>query len=582
MELKGIGVSPGIAVGEALVVEREAATAIRLLLPPEEVQGEVERLGEAVSASRRQLQAIRERLSQEAAAPHACIFEAHLLMLEDPLLLDRAVALVRSEHVNAAWALRTVSDELHARFEGLPDPYLRERSTDLEDVIGRILLNLRGASEAPSLSRLPGSYVIVAADLTPSEAADLDWERVLAVVIDAGSATYHTSILARSLGIPCVVGLEEATSRVPPGALVAVDGGRGLVVVEPSVPALDHYRATQERDRQEEQRLQATRALPAESRDGVRVHLRANAGFPDEAATALLYGAEGIGLFRSEYLLGRSRQWPSEDRQVEVYGRLLEQMRPHGVTVRLWDVGAGEFAPGAAPSPNPALGERALRLVLRNPEPYRLQVRALLRAGTRGGLRILLPFIAGPSDLDAALSLVDEARASLRRQGIECADDVPVGVNIEVPSAVLTADLLAPRVQFFGLGTNDLIQYLLAVDRVDPRVSGFYQPLHPAVLRSIRSVVEAAAVHDLPLVLCGEMAAEPLQALVAVGLGVRELSVTPSAIPRVKAAVRAAEVSFLREVTTSCLARSDVSEMESALRGILAGTAPAGDGETRA
>ena len=575
--LRGVGVSPGIAVGPALVVEREAVPVFRLLLAPGQVEAEVERLTSAVAASRRQLQAIKQRLSREADVPHAYIFDAHLLMLEDPLLQDRAVAIIREERVNAEWALRTVWEQLHGLFGEFSDAYFRERSTDLDDVLGRIQLNLGGAPDAPSLSRLPGSFVLVASDLAPSEAADLDWERVLALVVDAGSATDHTSILARSSGVPAAVGVIEATRLIPPGAQVVVDGSRGEVVVDPSPDELLEYRAAQEQDRLEDQRLQQTRTLPAVTRDGVSVRLHANIEFPDEAETALLYGAEGIGLFRSEYLLGRAPEWPAEERQVEVYRRLLDQMSPHPVTVRTWDVGADEMAPGGPTSPNPALGERALRLLRRNPGPFRTQIRALLRAGAHGPLRIMLPFVGGPSDLEAALALVAECRAELRAQGLEFEPRVPVGLILEVPSAAVTADLLAARVDFFSVGTNDLIQYLLAVDRTDPRVSALYEPLHPAVLRVIQEIVRAAGAEGLPLSLCGEMAADPLHALVLLGFGVRELSMSAAAIPRVKEAVRAVTIEAARDAALACLSLATACEIEAMLRHELADAlAPAG------
>jgi phosphoenolpyruvate-protein phosphotransferase (PTS system enzyme I) len=571
MELRGTGVSPGIAVGQALILDRERASIFRLVLSPESIEPEVQRLTRAVEASRAQLQSIKERLSREVGVPHAYIFDAHLLMLEDPLLLDRAVAVIRDEHVNAEWALRTVSDQLHALFDEFSDAYLRERSTDLDDVLGRIQLNLSGAADAPSLSRLPGSFVLVAADLTPSEAAELDWQRVLAVATDVGSSTYHTAIIARSLGIPAVVGLREATRRIPPGSLVVVDGTRGELVVEPSGPTLAGFRAVQERERKEEERLQGTRGLAAVTRDGEAVRLLANAEFAEEAATALLYGAEGIGLFRSEYLLGRAQKWPSEDHQIDVYRRLLDQMRPHPVTVRTWDVGLEEILPGGPTSPNPALGERALRLLRRSPEPFRVQLRALLRAGRHGPLRIMFPFASGPDDLRLALDLLDEVREELRRDDVPFGEDVPIGLTLEVPSAAATLDLLAPDVDFFSVGTNDLIQYMLAVDRTDPRVAALYQPLHPAVLRTIDHIVRTAEAHRVPLALCGEMAADPLQALVVLGLGVRELSMTPSAIPRVKAAIRGVRAERARSVARFCLSVGTPGEIEEVVRRDLLG-----------
>jgi phosphoenolpyruvate-protein phosphotransferase (PTS system enzyme I) len=296
------------------------------------------------------------------------------------------------------------------------------------------------------------------------------------------------------------------------------------------------------------------------------VHLRANVEFTEEAATAVVYGAEGIGLYRSEYLLGRSRRWPSEEEQVDAYRRLLDQMRPHPVTVRTFDVGLEELAPGSPSSANPALGERALRLLRRRPEPFRIQLRALLRAAVHGPMRIMFPFATGPADLRVALDLLSEARAELRRDHVAFAEDVPVGLNLEVPSAVLVADLLAAEVDFFSIGTNDLIQYLLAVDRADPRMAGLYQPLHPAVLRTIAEVVRAAEAHGLPVSLCGEMAADPLHALLLVGLGVRDLSMTPAAIPRVKSALRGIRVDHAREVARFCLSVPTAEEIESVLR----------------
>ncbi len=568
--MRGLGVSPGIAVGHALVVERRSVPIFRMPVAAEGVAGETARLQRAVQRSREQLVAIRERVSREVGRPHGYIFDAHLLMLEDPLLVERAAEVVRADHVNAEWALRTVSEQLRALFEAMSDAYLRERRTDLDDVLGRILLNLSGAGDAPSLSRLPGSFVVIADELLPSEAAELDWDRVLAVATDQGSPTHHTSILARSLGIPAVVGLVSASTDIPAGALVVVDGTRGELFLEPSAPMLAGFRATQERDRREDEALQSIRGVPCVTRDGVRIHLLANAEFPDEAETAVQHGAEGIGLFRSEYLLGRSGRWPSEEQQVEVYRRLLDRLRPWPVTVRTWDVGAEDLAPGGPTSANPALGQRASRLIGRDPAPFRAQLRALLRASDDGPLRVMFPFVAGPSDLRAVLDLLAEARASLRAEGRPCGDGLSVGVTLEVPSAAVTADLLAPDVDFFTIGTNDLIQYLLAVDRADPRVSALYEPLHPAVLRTIAGVVAAGAASGVPVSVCGEMASDPLQAVVLVGLGVRELSMSPGAIPRVKAVLRGIAADDARRLADAAMGLPTAAAIEAMLRRELA------------
>jgi phosphotransferase system enzyme I (PtsI) len=304
--------------------------------------------------------------------------------------------------------------------------------------------------------------------------------------------------------------------------------------------------------------------------DGVEVRLEANVEFPEEATTARLYGASGIGLFRSEYLLGRGLRWPDEEQQLDVYRRLVEQMHPHPVTVRTWDVGLDALGPTGPSSPNPALGERALRLLRRSPEPFRVQLRALLRAGHYGPVRIMFPFVCGPSDLRQALALLDEVKDELRAEGIAFRDDVPVGVNLEVPSAAVVADLLATEVDFFSVGTNDLIQYLLAVDRTDPRVSSLYEPLHPAVLRTLAQIAASARTHGRPVSVCGEMAGQPLEAVLLVGLGFRVLSMAPSAIPRVKAAVRAVRESDVRALAARCLGLATCAEIEALVRSELA------------
>jgi len=560
-------------MGKALIMERESVPVLRLPLAPGQIEHEVRRLSQAVEASRAQLQTVKDRLSGEVGVPHAYIFDAQMLMLEDPLLVDRSVGVIREDRVNAEWAVHTVSEQLHTLFDGFTDAYLKERSTDLDDVLGRIQLNLAGETDAPSLSRLPEPFVLVADDLTPSEAAGLDWKKVLAVVTDAGSRTYHTAIVTRSLGIPGVVGLKDASHRIPPGALVVVDGATGEVVVEPSGRALSGYRAAQKRDLKEERRLQETRDLAGVTRDGTPVRLRANAEFLDEAATAVLYGAEGIGLFRSEYLVARSREWPSEEQQLDVYRRLLEQMRPHPVTVRTWDLGPEDLGSPERSSPNPALGPRAFRLLSRAPDRFREQLRALLQAARHGPLRIMFPFLGGPSDLRTALGFFEEVRDGLRRDGVEFGEAVPVGIHIEVPSAALTADLLATEVDFFSVGTNDLTQYLLAVDRADPGTSSLTESLHPAVLRTVHGIVVAAERHQLSVSLCGEMAADPLQALVLLGLGVREFSMSPAAIPRVKAAVRGVTIAHVRDVARACLDLPTAGEIEATLRAEL-GTPP--------
>jgi len=573
VRLRGTGVAAGIAAGPALLVEQGRMQVFRLHLAPEGVGAEVARLEVAVETTRAQLGTIRDRLERSLGTPHAYIFEAQLLMLDDPLLVGRVVAVIEEEAVNAEWALRVVGSRLRERFEELGERSIAERRTDLDDVIGRIHSNLYGSPEdVPSLSRLPEEVVLVAGELPPSQAAELDWPRVLAVVTDAGSQTHHTAILARSLGVPAVVGTGDASKRIPNGALVVVDGTRGEVVIGADDEELARYHARAREEREASVRRQATRALEAITMDGVAVRLLANAEFPHEAEMARAVGAQGIGLFRSEYLLTRHQGWPTEARQVEIYERLLDRMAPFPVTVRTWDVGAEQLDGAEVSRANPALGERALRLLGRHPKPFLIQLRALLRAGLKGPLRIAFPFIGGPSDLDVALDLLAAARESLEREGLPYASGVPVGLNIEVPSAALTADLLGERVDFFSVGTNDLIQYLLAVDRSDPGVAALYQPLHPAVLRTLDGIARAAELADVELSVCGEMAADPLQALLLLGLGYRELSMGSAAIPGVKGALRRVSAEDARRAARLCLRRGSAAEVEAILNTELAGS----------
>jgi phosphoenolpyruvate-protein phosphotransferase (PTS system enzyme I) len=571
LRLRGAGVSAGVAIGPALVVEREATTIFRIGIGADAIPGEIQRFRCALEQARCQLRSIRDRLLKETG-PHAHIFDAQLLMIDDPLLAGRSEELVRERGINAEWALRQVAEDLHRAFAEYADEYFKERLSDLDDVIGRIQLNLQGQGEAaPSLSRLPCPSILVIDDLPPSLAAEMDWDNVLAVVTDAGSPTYHTAILARSLNIPGVVGLKDATRLVPPDSLLVVDGAQGVVVIDPAPDELQEFRGLRQGEEARQVRLQATRDLQATSRDGIRVSLQANAEFEEEAARARLYGAQGIGLFRSEYLLGRARAWPEEEAQVDLYRRLIEQMHPYPVTVRVWDLGAPASGdPAQASRANPALGERALRLMRRDPEPFRIQLRALMRAAVAGPLRVMFPFASGPSDLQLILEVVEHARHELAREGVDHADHIPIGLNIEVPSAAATVDLLAPQVDFLSVGTNDLIQYLLAVDRADPAVSAFYEPLHPAILRTILGILRAARECDIPVSVCGEMAGHPVQAAVLVGLGVRELSMSASAIPRVKALIRRMDVARTGAVALECLKLPTAVEIERLVRQALA------------
>jgi phosphotransferase system enzyme I (PtsI) len=564
--LNGLGVSPGIGIGRALVVTR-GARDLRFRIPERRVASELARLDDARARARAQLQRITQRIEQSAGSGHAYMFDAQLLMLDDPMLVDRAAAIIREEHLNAASALRRALDEISAVFDGIEDSYLRERKGDVEDVVGRLCMNLRSAVDPADLFKdLEGPLVLVADELSPSIIAQLDWQRLAAFVTDAGSWTYHTAILARSLHVPAVAGLGHASAVIDPGALVAVDGGSGDVLVDPGPDALADLEARSRKRRAYERSLAEFRNLPSVTLDGTPIRIEANVELPEEAAKARERGAEGIGLYRSEFLLaGASGAGLDEDAQYEVYRRLIESMAGGRVTVRTFDVSESQLGvPGHPEGSRAPLGLRGLRLSLSFDELFQAQLRALLRAAQHGPLRIMFPFVTGVEELRAARTVVAHAAETLRAKGISV-PDVPLGVMIEVPSAALTVDLLAEEADFFSIGTNDLIQYCLAVDRTDDRVSRLYEPLHPAILRVLRHVARGARRRSLPVSVCGEMAADPVMLPLLAGLGLREFSMNPAAIPVAKQVVRGLRTADTARLASRALKAATAADVERTL-----------------
>jgi phosphotransferase system enzyme I (PtsI) len=540
MRLTGLGVSPGIGIGKALLL-KHGDPELRFRVPASLVPREIERLGRARERSRAQLQQIRGRIAKSAGEEHAYLFDAQLLMLDDAMLIDRAEEIIRTERLNAGSAIERAFREIADLFDRADDAYLRERKGDVGDVVGRLCMNLRAARKPLDIFRnLEGPLVLVADELTPSTVAQLDGQYFAAFVSDAGSWTYHTAILARSLHIPAVAGLRDASRLIAPGVLLAVDGASGDVFVDPDPATLEQVRARQEQRVAFEHSLDEYRRLPAVTEDGVRIRLEANVESPDDARRARESGAEGIGLFRSEFLLaGRGHEALGEDAQCEAYTRLVESMAPGRVTIRTFDVSEAQLpidalVPDGARAP---LGLRGVRLSLARDEMFQSQLRALLRAATRGPLRIMFPFVSGVEELRAARAAVQRAAETLRARG-QPVPPVPVGVMIEVPSAALTADLLADDADFFSIGTNDLIQYCLAVDRTDDRVSDLYEPLHPAIVRTLRLAARAARRRSIPVSVCGEMAADPIVLALLIGLGLTEFSMASTAIPLAKQALR--------------------------------------------
>ena len=566
MTLNGLGVSPGIGIGRALVVTRGIRN-LRFRIPERRISAELERLDAARARSREQISQIKDRIAAEVGAEHAYLFDAQLLMLDDPMLVDRAAAIIRDERLNAESALQRALDDVSALFDRMDDPYLRERKGDVADVVGRLCTNLASGGDPADLFRdVEGPLVLVADELRPSLIAQLDFHRLAGFVTDAGSWTYHTAILARSIHVPAVAGVRNASGAVPPGALVAVDGSSGDVLVDPPADVLAELEARSQKRRAYERSLDEYGALAAVTADGTPIRIEANVELPEEAARARLRGAEGIGLYRSEFLLAGARAAGlDEEAQYDVYRRLLEAMAGGRVTVRTFDVSEAQLglSPSGENSRTP-LGLRGLRLSLSFDDVFQAQLRALLRAAAHGSLRIMFPFVTGVEELRAARTAVAQAANALRTRGVSV-PDVPIGIMIEVPSAALTIDLLAGEADFVSIGTNDLIQYTLAVDRTDDRVSRMYEPLHPAILRVLRQVAKGAARRGVPVSVCGEMAADPVILPLLTGLGLREFSMTPSAIPVAKQVVRGIRLSDTVRLASRALKAATAAEVEKVL-----------------
>jgi phosphotransferase system enzyme I (PtsI) len=566
---RGVGVSDGAAVGRVLRVSggAERQNVYRATLEAADVRREIRRFHAAVRLSRRQLVAVRRRAEQLLGAEHAYIFDAHLLMLEDRKLIDEVEDYIRSERANAEWAVKVVGDRLLAVYSEINDYYLRERSSDVEDVLRRLLVAL-GGEHAPR--GLTEDAVLVAEELLPSAVADLDFAHVRAVVSDAGGWTSHTAIIARGLGIPAVVGLRDFYRHARTGDEVAVDATRGEVVLRPS-------KETAAKFREAASRAESAAAPPAAAadgeareptltRDGVEIVLRANVELPAEYEGVRRYGARGVGLYRTEFLFAQGGGAPTEDEQFAAYAEVARLCGADGARVRLFDLGGDKLAAGGETAErNPALGLRAIRLCLRREDVLRAQARAVLRAAACGKLDLVLPMISDVSEIRRARLIIDEERGRLTAEGIE-AGGVRIGAMIEVPSAVFLADALAREVDFFSLGTNDLVQYTLAVDRGNDEVADWFRSLHPAVLQSVSRVLGAARGAGIPCVVCGEMAGTPAYAAVLVGLGARELSMTATAIPRVRRALSGVDAAGAAEVARECMACAGADEAEEVVR----------------
>ena len=568
MTLNGLGVSPGVGVGTAIVLRRSTRD-FGFAVPARRVPHEVERLQAAREAARAQIQHIKERIAAKAGAEHAYLFDAQLLMLDDRMLIDRAIDIVRASRVNAEAALQKTQDEISALFDRADDPYLRERRGDVSDVVARLRGNLRAATHTTEdvFREIEGPLVLVADEVTPSLLAQLDWNRLAALVSDEGSWTYHTAILARSIRIPAVAGVRQASALVSPGSLLAVDGATGEVIVDPDEQTVALIHARGRRRAALEQSFEEYRQLPGVTADGVEIRLEANIETPDDVDRAKERGAAGVGLFRSEFLVATGGQAAlTEEAQYAAYSRVVSSTAPGTVTVRTFDLSEAQLRPDqtALVGSRAPLGLRGIRLSLALDEIFQAQLRALLRAARHGSLRIMFPFVSSVEEFRAARKAVAKATDTLRSRGIDV-PPVATGVMIEVPSAAITADLLAAEADFFSIGTNDLIQYSLAVDRTDDRVSRLYEPLHPAILRLLRHVARAGRRRRIRVAVCGEMAADPVLLTLLVGLGITEFSMAPSAIPVAKQVLRDLRASDAARIAARALRAPTAADVEKTL-----------------
>jgi phosphotransferase system enzyme I (PtsI) len=569
--LKGIGVSPGICIGKAYLVDVEGSDIVeKYHIPPPHVQSELNRFRLAVKKAKNELRTIIEN-TPAAIKEHVDILETHVILLKDKLLYGKIIETIEADGINAEWALKKVVSSLKSMFLNMSDPYLKERAIDIGHVADRILNNLLG-SERVNIAAIDKRVVLVAADLSPAQTSQIQLERVKGFVTDKGGGTSHTSIIAKTLGIPAVAGLDHATKTICSDDLIIVDGISGNVIVNPSEQALIVY---EERRLQYETRMAALDRqshLDAVTLDGHRFMVMGNIELPEEIVGVLDRGGDGIGLYRTEFQYMGRRDYPGEAELFDRYKDVVEVMSPKPVTIRTLDINGDKALdmPVETVEDNPALGLRAIRYCLKNPDIFKIQLRAILRAAAYGNVRILFPMISGYEEIQEAKAMLNAASDELEKEGLVHNRNIEIGIMIEVPSAVILSDILADTVDFFSIGTNDLIQFSLAIDRGNRQVAYLFNPLHPAILRLLRLIMDAARAKGKKVFMCGEMAGDPLHIPILLGLGIEEFSMNPNAIPLAKQTIRSMSVlesqSFLCEIMKEKTAQAVMERVQERFR----------------
>jgi phosphotransferase system enzyme I (PtsI) len=557
--LHGIAVSSGITIGQAHLVSNTSLEVVHYVLPKNLVGEEVARLDAALEATRKEFISLRGFRPQQAAAEFDAFLDLHLMILGDEHISQAARAMVEREQCNAEWALKTQMDELVAQFEAFEDAYLRERKTDVVQVVERVLKALNGESgHVPPASKHDVEMVLVAHDVSPADLIQLKPHQFTAILTDLGGATSHTAIVARSLNTPCVVGLHHARELIKDGDMLIVDGAQGVVIVAPDKHLLADYKLRKSQWELERQKLKRLKSAHADTLDGTHVELHANIEMPGDLVAVKENGATGVGLFRSEFLFLNRDDLPDEEEQFNAYREVVEGMDGQPVTIRTYDLGADKQLKGVTRvASNPALGLRAIRLCLAEPQLFRIQLRALLRASAYGNLKILVPMLSGVSEINQTLQFIEGAKQSLTNENIAFDPHVKIGGMIEIPAAALALTAFIKKLDFLSIGTNDLIQYTLAIDRTDEEVAHLYDPLHPAVLELLSHVIGTANKFGMPISVCGEMAGELAYTRLLLGMGLRQFSMNTAQVPSIKQRVLITSLPEIAGLTQKILRADD-------------------------